>query len=67
MRVETGKVAIKEFFGLKPKMYSCLVDDSSDHNKTKGVNKSVLARVSHSEYKDALLNNEYLRHSMNRI
>ena len=67
MRVETAKVAIKEFFGLKPRMYSCLVDDSSDHKKTKGVNKSAVARVSHSEYKDALLNNKHLTHSVNRI
>ena len=30
-------VAIEEFVGLKPKMYSCLVDNG-EHKKAKGVN-----------------------------
>ena len=67
MKHESRKVAIKQFVGLKPKMYSCLVDDSGEHKKTKGVNKNAAARISHSEYKDVLLNNKCLRHSMNRI
>ena len=32
---ETGGVAIQEFVGLKPKMYSFLVDDNSEHKKQK--------------------------------
>ena len=36
---ETGGVAIEEFVGLKPKMYSFLVDNS-EHKKAKGVNRS---------------------------
>ena len=39
MKDEAGGVAIKEFVGLKPKMYSFSVDDSSEHKKAKGVNK----------------------------
>ena len=39
-----------EFVGLMPKMYSILVDDSSDHNKAKGANKSVIAVISHGEW-----------------
>ena len=35
MKDETGGVAIEEFVGLKPKMYSFLVDDNSEHNKAK--------------------------------
>ena len=35
--------------------------------KAKGVNKNVVAVISHSEYKDVLLNNKCIRHSMNRI
>ena len=31
MKDETGGVAIKVFVGLKPKVYSFLVDDSSEH------------------------------------
>ena len=64
--VITG-VAIEEFVGSKPKMYSCLVDDNSEHEKAKGINKNVVALISHNEYKDVLLNEKFLRHSMNRI
>ena len=39
---KTAGVAIKEFVGLKPNIYSFLVDDSSKHKKGKGVNKTVL-------------------------
>ena len=31
------------------------------------VNKNVVAKVGHDEYKDVLLNNKCLRHSMNGI
>ena len=65
MKDETAGVTIKEFVELKPKMYSYLVDDNSEHKKTKGVNKNVA--ISHNEYTDVLLNKKYLRHSMNRI
>ena len=41
MKYETGGVAIKEFVGLKPKMYSFLIDDSSEHKKVMAVNKNV--------------------------
>ena len=37
MKDETGGVATEEFVGLKPEMYSFLVDDSSKHKKAKGV------------------------------
>ena len=33
MKNETGSVAIKEFPGLKPKIYSFLVDNSSEDKK----------------------------------
>ena len=42
MKDETGGVAINEFFGVKPKMYSFLVDDSNEHKNEKGVNKMLL-------------------------
>ena len=48
-------------------MYSYLVVDSSEHKKAKGMNKNVVATISHNEYKDILLNKKYLRHLMNRI
>ena len=48
-------------------MYSSLVQDNSEHKKAKGLNGNVVATISHNEYKDALLNNKCIRHSMNRI
>ena len=53
--------------GLKPKMYSYLVNDNSEHKKAKDVNKNVVATISHNEYKDFLWNKKYLRLSVNRI
>ena len=41
MRDEVGNITMEEFVGLKPKMYSCLVDDNSEHKKAQGVNKNV--------------------------
>ena len=46
MKDEIAGVAIKKFVGLKPKMYSYLVDDNSEHKKAKGVNKSVVETIS---------------------
>ena len=66
LKDETGGVAIEEFIGLKPKIYSLLVDNS-EHKKAKGVNKNVVAAINHNEYKDVLLHNNCIRHSMNRI
>ena len=57
----------EKFVRLKPKIYSYLVDDNSVHKKAKGVNKNVVATISHNEYKDVLLNKKCLRHLMNRI
>ena len=39
MKDETGVTEFEEFVGLKPKMYSFLVDFSSEHETAKGVNK----------------------------
>ena len=66
MKDETGGVLVEEFVGLKPKKYSFLVDNN-EHKKAKVVNKNVVATISHSEYRDILLNKKCLRHSMNRI
>ena len=67
MKDETAGVSIDEFVGLMPIMYSCLVDDNSEHEKAKGVNRNIIATISHNKYKDVLLNKKCLRHSMNRI
>ena len=40
MKDETAGVAIEVFVGLKPKMYSYLVNGTSEQKKAKGVNKN---------------------------
>ena len=35
MKDKTAGIVTEEFVGLKPKMYSFLVDDRSDHKNTK--------------------------------
>ena len=66
MKDATGGVTIKGFAGLKPNMYSFLVDDSSEHEKAKDMNKNIVEIISQNEYKDVLLNKKLLTHSMNR-
>ena len=63
---ETSNVASEEFVGLKPKMYSFLVDNS-EHKKSKSVNKNVVAIASHNEHSDVMFNNKCIRHSMNKM
>ena len=65
MKDETRGYVIKEFVGLKPKMYSFLVEDS-EHKKARGVNKNV-STISHNEFYNVLLNDKCTRHSINRI
>ena len=67
MKDETILVEIEEFVGLKPKMYSYLVDDNSECKKAKGVNKNAVVIISHNEYKCVMLNKKCLRYLMNRI
>ena len=67
MKDEMGSVVIEEFVGLNPKMYLILPSNSSEYKKANDVNKNIVAKISHNEYKDVLLNKKYLRHSMNRI
>ena len=67
MKDETGSVAIEEFVRLKLKICSFLVNNNSEHEKAKDVNRNIVATIRHNEYKDVLLNNKCLRQSMNKI
>ena len=49
MKYETAGITFKKIVGLKPKMYSFLVDNS-EHKKAKGMNRNVAATRSHNEY-----------------
>ena len=66
MKDETWGIVTEEFVGLRPKTYSFL-ENKSECKKTKGVNKMVVASISHNEYKNVLLNDTCIRLSMNRI
>ena len=48
-------------------MCSYLVNDNSEHQKAKGVNRNFVVTIIHNEYKDVLLNKRYLRQLMNMI
>ena len=67
MENKTAGVSIEEFVGLKPKMNSYLVNENSQHEKAKGVNKNVAVTINHNGYKAVLLNKKRLTRSMNRI
>ena len=42
--------------------------DNSEHEKSKGMNRNVVATISHNEYKHVLMNiNKCIGHLMNRI
>ena len=45
-----GSISIEEFVGLDPKLYSIIKSDSSKYKKAKGVNKNVVAKISHKEF-----------------
>ena len=48
MKDETGGLAIEEYLGLKPTMYSFLVDNS-EYKKIKDVNKDFIIIISHGK------------------
>ena len=53
--------------GLKSKLHLFLVDSNGDHKKAKGMNRNVAAAISLDKYKDVLLNNKCMRHSIKII
>ena len=48
-------------------MHSNFLDDNSEHEKAKGLNRNIVATISHNKYKDVVLNKRFLRRSMSRI
>ena len=58
-------VAIKEFVGLRAKMYSILTTNKEESKDATEVTKAVVKnRVKHSNYVDCLLNEHTYLHSM---
>ena len=67
MKDETASKPIKEFVGLRSKMYSLLVD-GKEKKTAKGIKKSVIRRdLCHAAYRDVLLNETVTRATMNLI
>ena len=57
-----GKI-IREFVGLKSKLYSLISVDNEELTKAKGENK----KIRHKEFVDVLFNKKVIRHNMKRI
>ena len=67
MKDETASIPIKEFVGLRSKMYSLLIGEK-EKKTAKGIKKSVIrSRRSHQAYRDVLLNEKLTRATMNLI
>ena len=65
---ETAGVPIKEFIGLKSKMYSISLDNEKNSKKTKGVKKNVIKKdISHQDYLDVLNESKVMHHQMKTI
>ena len=55
-----GKIMI-EFFGLRAQTYKYLINDNSEHKKSKGTKKCVIKRsLMFKNYKDCLFNDKTL-------
>ena len=67
MKDETASVPIKEFVGLRSKMSSLKVGNK-EKKTAKGIKKSVIrSSLSHTAYRDVLLNESLTRSTMNLI
>ena len=65
---EAAGVPIKEFIGLRSKMYSYIKDDGKNGKTAKGIKKSVIKKdIKHENYKNVLLENQQMLHKMKTI
>ena len=61
-------VPVQQFVGLRPKMYSLLLQNGDEKKNDKGVSKSVIKNdLKHSMYKDCLFNRSNCNHDMTLI
>ena len=68
LKDELGGKIMKEFVTLRPKTYSYLLDEDSEHKKAKGTKKYVIQRrLKFNDYKDCLLNNKIMLKSQQRF
>ena len=65
---ETAGVPIREFIGLKSKMYSISLDNEKFNKKAKGVKKNVIRKgISHGDYLQVLNQSKVMHHKMKTI
>lgn len=58
---EAGGMPIKEFVGLRSKMYSCMKDNGGGGKTAKGIKKNVIKKdIKHDDYKNTLFNCEQI-------
>ena len=61
-------MTIKDFVGLKSKMYTFITEYNHEFKKAKGINEDVVVdELNYEDYKNILFNKSYTRHEMNRI
>ena len=65
---EVSGVPIREFIGLRSKMYSYMKDNDKGGKTAKGIKKNIIKKnITHENYKNALFNNEQMHHTMKTI
>lgn len=67
MKDEMGGMPIREFCGIRAKMYSFLTEDGTERKKAKGVAKATLQQIQHEDFKNAIFNQEQYFHVMRMI
>ena len=68
MKDETSGMFVKDYVGLKSKIYTLIAANNHESNKAKGINQNFLDIELKSEnYTNILFNRSSMRHEMNRI
>ena len=65
---EAAGMPIREFIGLRPKMYSYIKDNNKNEKTAKRIRKYVIKKnITHENYKQTLLENKQMYHRMKTI
>ena len=65
---EAAGMPIKEFIGLRSKMYSYKKEDNKVEKTAKGIKKNIIkGNIKHEDYKKVLFKNEQMQHRMKTI
>ena len=65
---EAAGIPIIEFIGLRSKMYSYIKDNQIGAKTAKGIKKNIINKdLKHKDYKEVLLNDKQMRHTMRSI